>query len=178
VRSGVWLAAAVAALCGILVGGYPLLISHSGLIVALAGVGVGTLAAGALASVAGIASATSVTLAGAVILIAEYLLALFISGSSFDYLSAAYAVMLLLLIELTDLVAAWHGTPPRREVLIERLRYLVTVLSGGAILAWLAAIGGATTDSSLVLLILGALGGLGAIALPLYLAREVLASDE
>ncbi len=176
---GASLAAALAALCcAILVGGYPLLISRSGLIVALAGLGVGALAAGAVAGVAASAGATGVTLAGAVVLVAEYLIALFISGSSFDYLSAAYAVMLLLVLELIDLATSWHAAPPRREVLGERLTYLITVLSAGALLAWLAAVAGSITTSSLLLLILGALGGAGAIALPLRLAREVLAADE
>jgi hypothetical protein len=65
-----------------------------------------------------------------------------------------------------------------RVVLVERLRYLVVVVAAGAVAAWLAAIAGTIVESSLLLLIVGALGAIGAVALPLYLARQVLAFDE
>jgi hypothetical protein len=166
------LATAAAICCGILVAGYPLFLSGSGLIVAFAALGLGSLAAG----VGG--GFVAVSIAGIAILVAEYLTALFISGSSFDFLSAAFAVALLLLIELVDLAEAWRQEPPLRTVLLERLRYLITVVAVGAVVAWLAAIAGTIVNSSLLLLVLGALGGIGAVALPLYFARATLASDE
>jgi hypothetical protein len=165
-------ASAAAIACGIIVAGYPLFLSGSGLIAALAGLGLGAVAGGAVAAL------TSLSIVGTAVLVAEYLIALFISGSSFDYLSAAYAVVLLLLIELVDLAAAWRTGPPPRAVLAERLSYLVTVVAVGSVVAWLAAIGGTIVNSSLLLLVLGALGGIAAIALPLYFAREVLTSDD
>jgi uncharacterized membrane protein len=172
VRSPAGFAAVLAAVCcGVIVAGYPLLLSHSGLIVALAGLGSGALLAGTLAAL------TALSIAGAAVLIAEYLIALFLSGSSFDYLSAAYAVVLLLLIELIDLAGAWRVHPPPRAVLVERVVYLVTVVAVGATVAWLAAVAGTLVNSSLLLLVLGALGGTAAIALPLYFAREALGTD-
>jgi hypothetical protein len=166
-------ASALAALCCCaIVAGYPLLLSHSGLIVALATLGSGAVIAGAATSLAGL------SIAGAAVLITEYLIALFLSGSSFDYLSAAYAVVLLLMIELIDLAGAWRPHPPSRPVIAERVAYLVTVVAVGATVAWLAAVAGTLVNSSLLLLVLGALGGFAAIALPLYFARQVLASND
>jgi hypothetical protein len=165
-------AAFAAVCCGAVVAGYPLLLSRSGLIAVLAGLGLSAVAAGAAGAL------TTLSIVGAAVLVAEYLIALFISGSSFDYLSAAYAVALLLLIELVDLAVTWRLHPPPRAVLAERVSYLVTVVAVGALVAWLAAIAGTIVDSSLLLLVLGALGGIAAIALPLYFAREVLSSDD
>jgi hypothetical protein len=169
-RAGV-AAAFAALLCSVIVAGYPLLLSNSGLIWALAGVGSAAVIVGAATAL------TSLSIAGAAVLIAEYLIALFLSASSFDYLSAAYAVVLLLMIELIDLAGAWRTHPPPRPVLAERVAYLVTVVAVGATVAWLAAVAGTLVNSSLLLLVLGALGGFAAIALPLYFAREVLAAD-
>lgn len=167
------LAAGFAAVCcGAIVAGYPLLLSRSGLIAALAGLGLGAVAAGALGAF------TALSIAGAAVLVAEYLIALFLSKSSFDYLSAAYAVALLLLIELVDLAGAWRILPPPRPVLAERIVYLVTVVAVGAVVAWLAAVAGTLVNSSLLLLALGAVGGIAAIALPLHFARETLVSDD
>ena len=166
------LAATAALICGLLVAGYPLLLSRSGLIATLGALGLVGLAAGTFAAL------PSLSIVGVALLVAEYLVALFISSSSFDYLSAAYAVTLLLLIELVDLAGTWRTDPPLKGVLTERLRYLVVVVAVGALVAWLAAIAGTIVDSSLLLLVLGALGAIGAIALPLYFAREVLAADK
>jgi hypothetical protein len=171
-RRAALVATGAAICCDVLVSGYPLLLSGSGLILALALFGLGSIAVGVVGGF------LSVSIAGVAILVAEYLMALFISGSSFDFLSAAFAVALLLLIELVDLAEAWRREAPDRIVLLERLRYLVTVVALGAVVAWLAAIAGTIVSSSLLLLVLGALGGIGAVALPLYLARDVLASDE
>jgi hypothetical protein len=52
------------------------------------------------------------------------------------------------------------------------------VVAVGALVAWLAAVAGTIVDSSLFLLVLGALGGIAAIALPLWFVREVLASND
>jgi hypothetical protein len=142
------------------------------LIVTLAGLGLVAVGAGAAAAL------TTLSIVGAAVLVAEYLIALFISGSSFDYLSAGYAVALLLLIELVDLATTWRVHVPPRAVLLERISYLVTVVAVGALVAWLAAVAGTIVDSSLFLLVLGALGGIAAIALPLWFVREVLASND
>ncbi|MEA2506914.1 MAG: hypothetical protein QOH48_1532 [Actinomycetota bacterium] len=158
--------------CGVLLAGYPLLLSGSGLIIALAVLGSGLVAVGLFGGF------LAVSIAGIAILVAEYLTSLFISGSSFDFLSAAFAVALLLLIELVDLAEAWRQETPQRTVLLGRLRYLITVVAAGAVVAWLAAIAGTIVNSSLLLLVLGALGGICAVALPLYFARAALASDE
>jgi hypothetical protein len=171
-RTASVLAAIAAIASAVIVGGYPLLLSNSGLIIALAGLGLGAMAAGIATSL------TSLSIAGVAILVAEYLVALFLSGSSFDFLSAAYAVALLLLIESIDLAEGWRIRPPVREVVVERLRYLVTVVAVGAVVAWMAAVAGTIVSSSLLLLVLGMLGAIAAIALPLHFAREVLASDE
>jgi hypothetical protein len=171
-RARAGMAAALAAFCCcVILAGYPLLLSNSGLIWALASLGSGAALAGAATSL------TSLSVAGAAVLIAEYLIALFLSASSFDYLSAAYAVVLLLMIESIDLAGAWRTNSPPRAVLAERVAYLVTVVAVGATVAWLAAVAGTLVNSSLLLLVLGALGGFAAIALPLYFAREVLAAD-
>jgi hypothetical protein len=167
-----FVASTIALACGIVVAGYPLLLSDSGLIAVLGGLGLAAVAAGAIGAF------MSLSIAGTAVLVAEYLIALFISGSSFDYLSAAYAVALLLLIELVDLAVGWRQDRPPRGVLVERLSYLITVIAMGALVAWLAAVAGTAVNSSLLLLVLGALGGLAAIALPLYFARAALASDE
>ena len=169
--AAVFIAAATIS-CGAVVAGYPLLLSGSGLIVALGGLGLASLAIGLFATL------PAASIIGAGLLVAEYLIALFLSGSSFDFLSAPYAVMLLLLIELVDLAESWRAEPPLRAVGIERIRYLITVVAVGALVAWLAAIAGAIVNSSFLLLVLGALGGIGAIAVPLYFARDVLASDD
>ena len=158
--------------CAVVVAGYPLLLSNFGLIIALAGLGLGGMVVGVATSL------TSLSILGVAVLVAEYLVALFLSGSSFDFLSAAYAVALLLLIELIDLANGWRGRPPVRGVVAERLRYLVTVVAVGAVVAWLAAVAGTIVSSSLLLLVFGMLGAIAAIALPLHFARLVLASDE
>jgi hypothetical protein len=173
VRRRASLLAAIAALVSaVVVGGYPLLLSNSGLIVALAGLGLAGLVLGIATSF------TSLSIVGVAVLVAEYLVALFLSGSSFDFLSAAYAVALLLLIELIDLANGWRVRTPVRAVVAERLRYLVTVVAVGATVAWLVAVAGTIVSSSLLLLVLGMLGAIAAIALPLHFARGVLASDE
>jgi hypothetical protein len=172
VRRGSFVAAIPAICCAVVVAAYPLLLSGSGLIVALAGLGLVAMAVGIATAV------TSLSIAGVAMLVAEYVVALFLSGSSFDFLSAAYAVALLLLIELVDLAGVWRVRPPARAVLAERLRYLVTVVAVGALVAWLAAIAGTLVNSSLLLFVLGMLAAVGAIALPLRFARETLVSDE
>jgi hypothetical protein len=169
---GAWLIAMIAAICcAAMVAGYPLLLSGSGFIVTLGGLGLVAMGMGVGRA------APALSIAGVAVLLAEYVVALFISGSSFDFLSAAYAVALLLLIEVVDLARAWRARPPVREVLAERLRYLVTVVAVGAVVAWLVAIAGSIVSGSLLLLALGMLGAVGAIALPLHFAREVLSSD-
>jgi hypothetical protein len=84
---------------------------------------------------------------------------------------------MLLLIELVDLIGSWRASAPPRPVVAERMLYLVTVVAAGTLVAWLAAVAGTLVNSSFLLLLLGAAGAAAAIALPLYLARQVLAGD-
>ena len=112
---------------------------------------------------------------GAALLIAEYLLALNTVDAGIDPAAPVLAVAGVILLELVDLSLLLWGPTPDRKVLVRHGRYLVVVIAGGGVLAVTAWAGGQVlTGSSIPLLLVAALCGVGALALSVGVIRRSL----
>jgi hypothetical protein len=131
------------------------------------------LMAAVLIAVALITRATVAAGAGATLLAAQYIGALFVGHHGVDVLAPAYAVVWFAFIELLDVASAWPAKSSiEGAVVAGRLRFSIVTAGLATVVAWIAVFMGAAVTSGFTLLVVGLLAALGALSLPVIVGRS------